>query len=138
MQLNKMFLAFVIVYTYISMTNVFCSAKFRISKFNMCPPEDSKFLSLVNLSLGQCVDECSRRRHCYSVGYKRLYNLCELYIPYQMASVSRGRCVIVNKEDIQGQVESNSIFIMYTFATVSNWSCFYLFKCTCHYLLSFF
>jgi hypothetical protein len=82
-------------------TTIFCSAKFRISKWNMCPPEESKFLSLVKISLDVCVDECFRRKHCFAVGYKRLYTLCELYTEFTPVSTYRGHCAIVNKDDIQ-------------------------------------
>jgi hypothetical protein len=105
---HKVILAFVLS---VFITTVFCSAKFRISKWNMCPPKESKFLSLVKNSLEACVDDCSRRKHCFAVGYKRLYTLCELYTEFSSASTERGHCVIVNKDDIQSPDVSLHYFI---------------------------
>jgi hypothetical protein len=95
---HKVILAFVLS---VFITSIFCSAKFRISKWNMCPPKERKFLSLVKKSLEACVDHCLRRKHCFAVGYKRLYTLCELFTEFTSASTDRGHCVIVNKDDIQ-------------------------------------
>ncbi|XP_060608486.1 uncharacterized protein LOC132760515 [Ruditapes philippinarum] len=101
--INKRILAFVI---YVSITTIYCSANFRISKWNTCPPEESKFLSLEKISLEVCIDECFRRNHCFAAGYKRLYTLCELYTEFTPASTNRGHCVIVKKDDIQSPDES--------------------------------
>jgi hypothetical protein len=95
---HKVILAFVIS---VFITTIFCSANFRISKWNMCPPEERKFLSLVKISLEACVDDCLRRKHCFAVGYKRLYTLCELYTEFTSDSTDCGQCVILNKHDIQ-------------------------------------
>ncbi|XP_060556980.1 uncharacterized protein LOC132717511 [Ruditapes philippinarum] len=102
---HKVILAFVLS---VFITTIFCSAKFRISKWNMCPPKERKFLSFVKKSLEACVDHCLRRKHCFAVGYKRLYTLCELFTEFTSASTDRGHCVIVNKDDIQTPDETNN------------------------------
>jgi hypothetical protein len=84
----------------LSKMSVLCKYSLRISKFHTCPAQNSKFLTIVDHSLEQCVDECTRRTSCKAIGFKRLFRLCELYAHEISPAVTDKHCVMVLRNDM--------------------------------------
>ncbi|XP_045202086.2 uncharacterized protein LOC123555541 [Mercenaria mercenaria] len=103
MNKNKMhFLVGLISCTFMSTAIVLCLTNFKVSKLNACPSQDSKFLSLTERSLEQCVEECARKKSCEVVGYKRSFRLCEIHVDSPSPDVDDNRCVMIKKTDMSG------------------------------------
>ncbi|XP_053378413.1 sushi, von Willebrand factor type A, EGF and pentraxin domain-containing protein 1-like isoform X2 [Mercenaria mercenaria] len=96
------FLVAYITFVFLSTAAVLCWTTFDVTELNACPPQDSKFLTLVERSLEQCVEECTRRKSCAVVGYKRVLRLCELHMHSSMPVVSDNHCIRIMRDDIHG------------------------------------
>ncbi|XP_053378379.1 uncharacterized protein LOC123529284 [Mercenaria mercenaria] len=96
------FLVSFICFVFLSTAAVLCTTTFDVKELNACPPQDSKFLTLVERSLEQCVEECARRKSCAVVGYKRVLRLCELHMKSSTPSVSDNHCIMIMRDDIHG------------------------------------
>ncbi|XP_045211171.2 uncharacterized protein LOC123562611 [Mercenaria mercenaria] len=99
MKENKIYLFVALIFISVQVI-VLCRKTFQVSKLNTCPPEDSKFLTLLDISVDKCVEECTRRKSCVVVGYKRLLRLCELHTSTASKAVPDNHCFMINKEDM--------------------------------------
>ncbi|XP_045177353.1 tenascin-N-like [Mercenaria mercenaria] len=88
----------------IALTGKGLAVRFNITIFKACLSSDIVLNKLIQVSLQQCVDECSSRVGCRAVNYFRHFHLCEL-LPvddgnlYQSGGKNRA-CVLVKKADM--------------------------------------
>ncbi|XP_053376979.1 uncharacterized protein LOC123529827 [Mercenaria mercenaria] len=91
-----------IFFVFVSIATVLCRTTFQVSEYNKCPPQDSKFLTLVARSVEQCVEECMRRKSCEVVGYNRLLQLCKLHARTLSPAFVENNYILIRRGDIRG------------------------------------